>query len=83
MSQYKPSSLYYIQNIISILLLKEHNDDEKYWDSMVKDIEKFMEEDHPEEEKRRLTPLLFGIEASGWTTSNHRGFWCDYSRDTI
>ena len=33
--------------------------------------------------KIAFTPLLFGIEASGWTTSNHRGFWCDYSRDTI
>ena len=48
-----------IDELIERALSKKHFDDEEYWELLVADMNQFLKEDHPEEEKRRLYPIGF------------------------
>lgn len=46
-----------VDELIVRSLTDEHNDDEQYWEELISDMQQFLKEDHPEEEKRKLRPL--------------------------
>lgn len=46
-----------IDELLKRVSSTEHDTDREYWEKLIADMKKFLSEDHPEEEKRELSPI--------------------------
>ena len=46
-----------VNDLLSRSNSKDHFEDEQYWVELIKDMHKYLEEAHPEDERKKIAPL--------------------------
>ena len=46
-----------VNDLLSRTNSKDHFEDEQYWVDLIADMHKYLEEPHPEDERRKIAPI--------------------------
>ena len=46
-----------VNDLLKRVSSTEHDNDKEYWEKLISDMETFLSEDHPNEEKKLISPI--------------------------